>query len=247
MNPKQQDRLLRKTSLGFAKQIRAEINRYINLVSESYDTRIDAVSYYLPEHRQRLLAIWQTHVKKTIILFGEGVKIEGFRRSFNYQHTRHSKLFDYLYTEWLKQNGGMHIQAIADTTRNKIQRIIQAETLNEVDTSGIRGKIRELKGISAYRAKVIALTETHSAAQYASHETAVQIETDNDLTVYKEWVPVEDERTRESHADMADHEPILLHEMFDVDGVQMERPSDPRGGAENVINCRCSLVYSTED
>jgi hypothetical protein len=27
----------------------------------------------------------------------------------------------------------------------------------------------------------------------------------------------------------------------------MSRPGDPEGSAEEVINCRCSILYTTED
>ena len=36
-------------------------------------------------------------------------------------------------------------------------------------------------------------------------------------------------------------------EDFDINGTPMSFPSDPKGGAKNVINCRCVLVYVDED
>jgi hypothetical protein len=36
---------------------------------------------------------------------------------------------------------------------------------------------------------------------------------------------------------------VPLDQPFDVGGVLMMYPGDPAGGAENVINCNCSLSY----
>lgn len=252
MTPSQQDKLLRKISLTFARKIKTEINRYIETVARAHDRETGAPDKYFPEHKANLKHLWEKSVKSTIKTFGENVKIESPTRSYTWTHIRttpkgYNTLFDYLYSQWVQKNGGKHITNIAETTRRKIKSVIAEKTKDEVNTADISTSIREVKAFSPYRARVIALTETHAAAQYSSHETAVQLEADNDLLVYKEWIPIEDERTRASHAEMADHEPILLHEDFDVDGVAMERPSDERGGAENVINCRCSLVFSTDE
>jgi hypothetical protein len=252
MNPRQQDKLLQKISLSFARQVKTEINRYIELVAKGYDTDSGVVDKYYIQHKQNLYNIWQKHIKNAIFLFGENTEIKSNTRNYQYKHVRlkpkgYKTFFDYLYTQWVGKNGGRHIQNIANTTRNKIRRIIETETQDEVDTSLIGAKIRDLKGFSSLRARTISLTETHNAAQYASHETATQLEAENDLLVYKAWVPVEDQRTREDHAEMADHEPILLHETFTVGDTQMERPGDENGGAEQVINCRCALVYETDD
>lgn len=254
MNPKQQDILLQKISLRYARKLKKEINRYISLVSRTYGRELNPTEKYFPQHKVNMFYIWEDFAKKTIKLFGEAVEIKGNTRSYNYLHTRKNDFptfFDYLYNQWVKKNGGSHIVSIAETTRNKINKIIREETQGEVSAEDISKRIGELKGFTNYRAKTIALTETHMAAQFSSHETAVKLETDNDLLVYKEWVPVEDERTRQSHAEMADYGSILLHEMFEVEsnsGIDlMEYPSDPNGSPENIIRCRCSLVYVTED
>ena len=38
-----------------------------------------------------------------------------------------------------------------------------------------------------------------------------------------------------------------MEEDFIVGGVPMEYAGDPRGGAKNVINCRCAVIYVEDD
>lgn len=51
----------------------------------------------------------------------------------------------------------------------------------------------------------------------------------------------EDARTRESHRE-ADKQRTLLTSPFIVGGEQLQFPGDPRGSAQEVINCRCTLL-----
>jgi hypothetical protein len=37
-----------------------------------------------------------------------------------------------------------------------------------------------------------------------------------------------------------------MDEPFNLDGVLMQHPGDPDGGAENVCNCRCCIAYEPE-
>lgn len=65
------------------------------------------------------------------------------------------------------------------------------------------------------------------------------------ITIQKTWVATLDEATREAHAD-ADGQQVGLDETFDVDGEDLEFPGDDSGSPENVINCRCSVLYGVE-
>ena len=101
-----------------------------------------------------------------------------------------------------------------------------------------------MKAWSGWRANAVARTETHAASMYASENTGKKINSDfDDIELKKKWISVRDERTRINHAAMAGKPAIGLDAKFDVGGYKMSRPSDPAGGAANVINCRCVLVY----
>ena len=56
----------------------------------------------------------------------------------------------------------------------------------------------------------------------------------------KEWVSVDDNRTREAHHH-ADGQVVPLDEPFIVDGEELMYPGDINGSASNVINCRCTM------
>jgi len=51
-------------------------------------------------------------------------------------------------------------------------------------------------------------------------------------------------RTRPDHLGMLSKKPIPKNDLFNVGGVLMKYPGDPAGGAANVCNCRCAIVYT---
>ena len=57
--------------------------------------------------------------------------------------------------------------------------------------------------------------------------------------VQKKWIATNDDRTRESHAEL-DGQTVDQDEEFD-NGLQY--PGDPNGDPEEVYNCRCTLGY----
>ena len=133
---------------------------------------------------------------------------------------------------------------ISNTSRTKIQRIITRSTvdgLNEKETAKL---IMERIGgsMGARRARTIARTEVHSASQ----DAALEIVQASGIDVMKEWVSVEDDRTREDHQDV-DGEELAMHEHFKVGDSELLYPGDPSGLPEQIINCRCVLVYNRKE
>jgi len=99
--------------------------------------------------------------------------------------------------------------------------------------------------ISRSRAALIARTETHNAASFANHSYHLQVERDLGTKMLKRWVSTNDERTRSSHA-AANGQTVDMSEDFIVGGAEMGFAGDSKGGAKNVINCRCVIVYADE-
>jgi Phage Mu protein F like protein len=62
----------------------------------------------------------------------------------------------------------------------------------------------------------------------------------------KEWVAVEDNRTRPAHTE-ADGQTVGSDEPFTVDDEAMMYPGDPAGSSGNTANCRCVLLLSLGD
>lgn len=92
------------------------------------------------------------------------------------------------------------------------------------------------------RARTVARTETIGAVN-AGVFRAAQLDAQDrgDPAPFKVWLSTDDARTRETH-NAADKQQTLLSSPFVVGGAQLMFPGDPRGPAQEVINCRCSLL-----
>lgn len=60
---------------------------------------------------------------------------------------------------------------------------------------------------------------------------------------HKKWVATLDKRTRDSHA-AADGQVVPVDGQFSVGLSALQFPGDPSGPAEEVINCRCTIIGS---
>lgn len=92
------------------------------------------------------------------------------------------------------------------------------------------------------RAMTVARTETIGAVNAGVFRGAVlEAEQRGDPAPFKQWIATDDTRTRPTHQ-AADQQRTLLLESFVVGGARLQFPGDPRGPANEVINCRCSLL-----
>ena len=64
----------------------------------------------------------------------------------------------------------------------------------------------------------------------------------------KEWFTADDDRVRPSHRAMHGVR-IGFSDAFEVDGSLMLRPGDSSlgAGAGQIVNCRCSVLFHTEE
>ena len=128
----------------------------------------------------------------------------------------------------------------------KLRDLIQQEfesgqTLPQI-TSAIR---REFGFFSRVRANLIARTETHTALGFANHDYHKNFQADTGITMVKRWRATNDARTRSFHSE-ANGQTVPMDEKFTVGGAKMDYVGDPAGGAKNVINCRCVIIYADE-
>lgn len=99
-----------------------------------------------------------------------------------------------------------------------------------------------LNGTLEQRARRIARTEIISASNAGSLEGALS----TGLEFKKQWLSTPDDRTRDDHIE-AGGQTVGKREPFRVGGEELDYPGDPRGSAGNVINCRCTQIYLTEE
>ena len=136
---------------------------------------------------------------------------------------------------------------IASTTKEDMRKIL---TKGMQEGWSINEMMRELEklGINAYRAELIARTETTRAANQGALLGAVS----TGLQTVKEWISVNDDRTRRIPRDKFDHlhmdgKQVPVDQPFTVPGMSavdfMEFPGDPNGSAGNVCNCRCTVGF----
>ena len=108
-----------------------------------------------------------------------------------------------------------------------------------------RNVSKKFNFLSVSRSALIARTETHNAASYADFSYHKTLKDDLGMKMVKRWSATNDGRTRDAHI-IANGQTVDMDEDFTVGGAPMSYPGDPRGGAKNVINCRCVIVYADE-
>ena len=145
---------------------------------------------------------------------------------------------------WVKQNVAHKITAVTETTKKMVRDIILEEL--DAGATDLKTVIKNIRtrwiGVSRRRAKVIARTEVIPAYNVGSLAGAAQ----TGVALRKIWISTNDSRTRDAHA-FADGQKRGMDEDFSVNGERLSFPGDPRGSAENVINCRCALGYEAID
>lgn len=131
------------------------------------------------------------------------------------------------------------LRGTVQTTWEKVQEaIIDGEAEGE-GIDKIAGRIGNVfTQAKGYRARMIARTETIGASNAGSLRAAI----DSGVVGKKRWLAASDHRTRTSHA-FADGQTVDVDKPFQVGASQMMHPGDPAGGAEEVVNCRCSMTY----
>jgi len=105
---------------------------------------------------------------------------------------------------------------------------------------GLRNRPEVVSGVAA-RAETIVRTELTRTFNLAGHSTQLQA-AEVAPGLMKRWVATGDGRTRATH--LAAHvryrdNPIPVDKAYIVGGEEMMYPGDPRGSAQNTINCRC--------
>ena len=145
------------------------------------------------------------------------------------------------------------IKTISLTSEIGAQRLLNSVVYDAIqDGKGIRAVtdalkndkfLGNLKRTSRFQAERIARTETLSAASYGEYLGSQELFQKYGVTMGKYWIAKKDARTRNSHNEMKRSETIGAEEDFEVGGSKMQFPGDRRGGASQVINCRCALGW----
>jgi SPP1 gp7 family putative phage head morphogenesis protein len=224
-------------------RIVADKKTFINAAAKIYGEHGTPNFFHLVDnHQQQLFDTLKAHYHKIIPVFGALSLSQVKSRSF--KASAEDDLFSDLADQWVHTQGLKRSKLIADTSEADVLKAI-SDGLDEGEgTAEIADRIQDVTELSDYRAEMIARTETHAAANYASVEGVRNAQDKLGVVMLKEWLPTLDGRTRPDHAAMEGSEPIGMDEKFLVGGEELDRPGDPAGSADQVINCRCVLGFS---
>ncbi len=196
------------------------------------------IDYTLQNYYDRLQNIFRFQYKRIANIFrnyflGREVNVKDINTDFEVE----LDLF-------IANNVGTLVSGINETTRKKILQAIANgydEGLSVQETSNLLRNTIVAFGLS--RALTIARTEVHRTASFANEMVASSMNLSGTI---KEWVSVNDERTRLNHV-IADGQKVNLENDFEVGGDLLQYPADPTGSPQETINCRCVVVYTTPD
>lgn len=135
---------------------------------------------------------------------------------------------------------GIGADVAADLTASLTEGSILGEGL-----AALEARVLGIFDATEARAHTIARTSVVPAANGA-HDEVAGIINDEVVALDKEWLTAQDDRVRDWHAE-ADGQRVPYGEPFDVGGEALQYPGDPAGSAENVINCRCVVLYPEAD
>jgi hypothetical protein len=138
------------------------------------------------------------------------------------------------------------VENITAYTREKIRDILIAAYALGSSFTEISNELTAI-GFTYQRARLIARTETVTAANTGAHIAAGT----TGLELRKVWISAQDNRTRRRPRDKFDHlemngVTVGYNDLFQVSGERLVCPGDRKHNASagNVCNCRCTQAYS---
>lgn len=244
-----QDRLMRNHERGLEKTIRDLIVAQGKRSAEAFiNDGAHGADLSLADHANEVKAALETHYNSTIESFGnrviEGLKEHGPAEFKSMESKDIDDFFGALRLKWIVANIGRKVKLISIQTREVIMKAIddgqrEEDSLTEISKRIEAGTSGVIAGV---RARTIAATEVHAAA-IAGNDIGAEA---TGLKLGRQWLSAQDSAVRESHM-QADGQTRPMGEPFDVGGAKLLRPGDPSGPPEETINCRCTVIYQTEE
>ncbi len=152
------------------------------------------------------------------------------------------------FNEWVDTVGLAKAKGMNDTTLSELKKQTQAAISQGISDGSTNADIAKAilaasdgvyDEMTTTRAKTIARTETATSVNFGQVQTYKA-----EGVKSKEWLAVQDDRTRDDHAE-ADGQVVGIDEEFDVGGDSIDSPGSGSDPAEN-INCRCTILPVVE-
>ena len=234
----QQERLRTPFRRQYYKVLNKYFKEFANKIEIAYQTRSQIMlDMELRKQADKLKLILTTLYRSVAYAFKDYALGRFFSKDFDDD-------FEKQLSEFIDYNTGVWVADIDETTRKRLAKVID-NSYNDglsVEATGVALR-NTVIGMGVYRANLISRTEVHRVAGFANEAVAENMKIDGTV---KEWVAIQDARTRVSHS-IASGQRVALEEFFVVGGERLKYPGDPRGSAGNTINCRCASIYITPD
>lgn len=240
------DKISDKKEGGYVKEILRATKAIAKAKAEGLD-----ISDVMEEHTNNIRTLLIGNYSSAFDVFGKRVlnsvnKV--FRKADPLTTNLSTPYFDMQMSLWLRWVSSEKVTKIADTTKTQALRVLRIALddavelgLDEKQTGALLQSRIKVQGgkLSKLRGRVIARTESHSAANASAEVAAKSI----GVALKKEWISSGGERKRETHA-LANGQIVNEGEMFVIGSELLMYPGDPNGSAEEIINCRCVVGYS---
>lgn len=134
------------------------------------------------------------------------------------------------------------IMSSTEARAEQVRRVIMDLDSTDADLEEIVEQVRGTYDQRRVWAETTARTETTGAVNGGSFEAAKRAG-----VTHKQWLSSRDDRVRETHDEGgADGQTVPLLLPFLVGGFPLMYPGDPLGPAQEVINCRCTMLFDRE-
>jgi len=241
---KEQLRLFITLSNNVRKKIRKHFKDYGDLAESLFDDIGEVPNEYYDDYYNEMLTILSASAREVIITMGN--------RLHRTRISKKSDEIDPVIIDYVGTQTAQNVRNITETTRRSIQAEISLGLETGLSNPQISKNIRKSTGFSPKRATLIARTETHQAMNYGNQKVAERLGLKKPI---KEWASALDERARSWHVNMNGvqvgiDEPFKIMTPVAGGGVvekELQYAGDANGGATNVINCRCFVIYYDEE
>ena len=239
-----QNNMRRNYEIKLAANLKKEFLRTSKAVSTNYIiSRSNALDLESRNHFSRLKNIIFSHWRTVTNVFATR-SFAMIRTIIESEQKAYEDDFDREFENFLFTSGAEKVTNISSTTIANIRNAIDSAQRDGQDVYQTARRILELSEIdSITRAILIARTETHQAANFANFTT---LDVVNVPGTTKEWVAVNDARTRDDHA-IANGQEVAKDGDFVVGGSLLKYPGDPSAPAQQVVNCRCTFVVNVPE
>lgn len=144
----------------------------------------------------------------------------------------------------VKAQAGRQAERITAGVRDAVARVV-ARSLKEGWTvpetaDRIYAKLSDAK---PWQATMLARTDLISLSNGGSYAAAQAL--GDKAPLYKRWLNADDEKVRPTHVE-ANMQVVELDQPFKVGDALLLYPGDPAGPDGEVINCRCTLIYTDD-